>query len=96
MPNFKLNITYTIDADSQEEAEGFARILILEQHIHGSCIPEIGLNREGDRSAANLIAPINDKHYKHHKIPITQFPGYNEAQEYGRTYDKGDIQSGEV
>lgn len=78
MPNFKLNITYNIDANNSEEALGFARILLLEQHIHGSCIPDVTLNRDGDRSAANLLAPINDKHFKHQKIPITEYPGYKE------------------
>jgi hypothetical protein len=31
----------------------------------------ITLNRDGDRSAANLLAPVDATHYKHHKVPIT-------------------------
>lgn len=94
MPIFKLHITYNINADTQEEAEGFARILILEQHIHGSLIPQIALNREGDRSSANLLFKTPDNtHYRNQKVAITEYPGYNESQ---RTYDEGDIQSGEV
>lgn len=79
MPNFKLNITYTLDVDSQEEAEAFARILLLEQHIHGSCIPEVSMIRDGDRSGANVLFKTPDgTHYRHQKVKITEYPGYNE------------------
>jgi hypothetical protein len=80
MPNFKLNISYTIDADTEEEAKQFAHIVILEQHIHGSCIPEIGLLREGDRSGANILfKTADDRHYRNQKVQITEYPGFNEA-----------------
>ncbi len=95
MAKFKLNITYEFeDADTIEEAEAFAKILILEQHIHGSCIPVVSLIRDGDRSAANLLFKTADGlHYRNQKVAITEYPGFNESQ---RTYDEGDIREGEV
>lgn len=79
MAKFKLNITYEIDGENQigedemKNALIFAHILLLEQHIHGCCIPQVSLTRDGDRSGANMLAPISFTHYKHTKISLKEY-----------------------
>ncbi len=83
MSTFKLNITYELVEMSQEDALAYAHMLLTELHIHGSCYPQVSLIREGDRSGANFLAPINDRHYKHTKISLDEYiankPGLLEA-----------------
>lgn len=90
MAKYKLTITYEFDGtnligeDENKTALDFAHILLLEQHIHGSCVPQVALLRDGDRSGANLLSPIvNSNHYKHGKITLDEYidskPGLREA-----------------
>lgn len=78
MSKYKLNITYEIDGsnlineDEGINASHIAHIILLEQHTHGFPI-QVSLTREGDRSGANLLAPINDRHYKHTKISLDEY-----------------------
>lgn len=88
MSKFKLNITYEIDGsnmigeDEGINASHIAHIILLEQHTHGFPV-QTSLTREGDRSGANLLAPINDRHFKHTKITLDEYidskPGLREA-----------------
>jgi hypothetical protein len=88
MPTYKLNITYEIDGsntigeDEGINASHLAHIILLEQHTHGLQV-QASLTREGDRSGANLLAPINDRHFKHTKISLDEYmdskPGLREA-----------------
>lgn len=70
---FKLNITYEIDEENLQDVRAFAHIVLLEQHVHGCCVPQISLTRDGDRSGANLLAPVGEKHYKHTKISLDEY-----------------------
>lgn len=69
---FKLNITFSMDVGAET-----ARILsvdILKKIKELNQVlphPDVSLTIDGDRSGANYLAPINNRHYKHTKIPLT-------------------------
>ena len=94
MPIFKLNITYNIDAEDEGFAVAVARELILGTRSYVCLEPVIALNREADRSGANILFRTSDsKHFRNQKVPISEYPGYSDCQ---RTYDEDDIREGEV
>lgn len=69
MAKYKLSITYELGEISDDK---------VNSHVHQSILvdlpgnPQIALLRDNDRSGANLLAPINDKHYKHGKISLQE------------------------
>lgn len=74
MAKYKLNVTFEIESELQEVAVVFLKDLI-DQHLNNADRTNtfLSLTRDGDRSGANLIAPINEKHYKHGKITLLEY-----------------------
>jgi hypothetical protein len=74
MTKYKLNITF--DFNIENDSNGVALlasngILSMIKSSFGDA-PLVSLVIEGDRSGANYLAPINDRHYKHGKVPLSE------------------------
>ena len=78
MTKFKLSLTYEFTRENVLENEVYLFATDILKKVYQYLIPgkwEAALTREGDRSGANLLAPLPvignmKQHFKHHKIPI--------------------------
>ncbi len=69
MNKYKLHITIEFEFEDQEQAIKKATFL-LDNGLFPKESVTVALNRDGDRSAKNLLAPVENSpgHYKNHKI----------------------------
>lgn len=69
MTIYKLHITYQLDTTDDQDKAIAEAIQVLKAHKLASSAM-VTLNRDGDKSSANLLMPINEKHFKHAKVPV--------------------------
>ncbi len=69
MAKYKLTITYEFEAEDEQEMKYEAHLRLENQDDDA----QVALLREGDRSGANMLAPISNNHYKHGKISIQAY-----------------------
>ena len=72
MGKYKLTITFDL-GDDEAVAKIWSREILQSQDLHSipGGLPMVGLTREGDRSGANLLAPVSGtNHFKNHKVLI--------------------------
>lgn len=74
MTKYKLNITYTFTSEDpdHEEAKRCSKIILKAIQDSFGDNPDTSLTIEGDRSGANYLAPVNNKHFKHGKVPLSE------------------------
>ncbi len=73
MAKYKFVLSYEIENDSKEESiQQGMQILGNMEHVLSE-LWTVSLTRDGDRSAANLLAPVQGTtHYRNHKILVTE------------------------
>lgn len=75
MTTYKLQITYVLDTDG-EPSEAIKEALNILKVSGLATTAQVALNRDGDRSNANLLAPVSKTHYKHGKVSLEEALDY--------------------